>query len=81
MATQVSKVGGLVKIDAPDETSIIYKNLVDNNDFSEIGPDVVQNGDFEEVSSELITNGDFDADSDWSKGANWSIADGKATSN
>ena len=27
---------------------------------------------------ELVTNGGFDADSDWTKGTGWSIADGKA---
>ena len=51
--------------------------LVQNGDFSEIGPDLVQNGtfdlgselvqngDFSELGSELITNGDFATDSDW----------------
>ena len=28
---------------------------------------------------ELVTNGDFATDSDWTKGANWSISGGKAT--
>lgn len=28
---------------------------------------------------ELVTNGDFATDSDWTKGTNWSIANGKAT--
>jgi len=32
------------------------------------------------LGSELITNGDFATDSDWTKGAGWSIADGVATS-
>ena len=33
-------------------------NLVQNGDFSEIGPDLVQNGTFD-LGSELVTNGDF----------------------
>ena len=28
--------------------------------------------------SELVTNGDFDTDSDWNKGANWTISGGTA---
>ena len=28
---------------------------------------------------ELVTNGTFDTDSDWTKGANWTISDGVAT--
>ena len=31
------------------------------------------------MSNNLVTNGTFDADSDWTKGAGWSIANGKAT--
>lgn len=31
------------------------------------------------VGPEKLTNGTFDADENWSKGAGWSIADGKAT--
>ncbi len=53
-------------------------NLVQNGDFSEIGPDLVQNGTFD-LGSELVTNGDFATDSDWIKGSGWSIADGKAS--
>jgi hypothetical protein len=41
---------------------------------------LVLNGDYEELGSELVTNGTFDADSNWTKDANWSIANGKATS-
>ena len=29
--------------------------------------------------SELVTNGDFATDSDWTKGAGWSIANGKVS--
>jgi hypothetical protein len=43
-----------------------------------IGGELVQNGDFEEIGSELITNGDFATDSDWSKGAGWTISGGLA---
>ena len=53
-------------------------NLVQNGDFSEIGPDLVQNGTFD-LGSELVTNGDFATDSDWTKGTGWTIANGIAT--
>jgi hypothetical protein len=46
-----------------------------------LGSDLVQNGSFDELGSELVTNGEFDTDTDWTKAANWSIADGKASSN
>jgi hypothetical protein len=47
-----------------------------------LGSDLVQNGSFDELGSELVTNGDFEnGDTDWTKAANWSIADGKASSN
>jgi hypothetical protein len=45
-----------------------------------LSSNLVSNGDFSQEGSELITNGDFATDSDWSKGASWSIADGKASS-
>jgi hypothetical protein len=48
---------------------------------TDLGSDLVQNGSFDELSSELVTNGNFDTDTNWTKGANWSIANGKATSN
>ena len=40
---------------------------------------LVQNGNFSELSSEKITNGNFETDSDWTKGAGWSISNGKAS--
>ena len=45
-----------------------------------IGGELVSNGDFEEIGSELVTNGSFSTDSDWTKGAGWSISGGKARS-
>ena len=44
-----------------------------------LGSNLVQNGDFSELGSELVTNGDFATDSDWTKGAGWSISNGKAS--
>jgi len=32
------------------------------------------------IGGELVVNGDFASDTAWTKSANWSIADGKATS-
>jgi len=43
-------------------------------------PELVLNGDYADLGSELVENGTFDADSNWEKDANWSIANGKATS-
>ncbi len=42
------------------------------------GPELVQNGNFSELGPELVTNGDFATDSDWTKGAGWSISGGSA---
>jgi hypothetical protein len=58
-------------------TRVNEKGLIE--DVGYFGPELVQNGDFEEEGSELIINGGFDTDSDWSKGAGWTIANGKAT--
>ena len=52
-------------------------NLVQNGDFSEIGPDLVQNGTFD-LGSELVTNGDFATDSDWSTIGTWDIVNNQA---
>jgi hypothetical protein len=43
------------------------------------GPELVQNGDFSQLSPELVVNGDFATDSNWTKGAGWSISGGVAT--
>ncbi len=39
---------------------------------------LVQNGDFSQEGPELVTNGDFSTDSNWVKGANVNISNGKA---
>ena len=44
-----------------------------------IGGELVQNGDFSQEGAELVTNGGFDTDSNWTKGSNTTIANGKAT--
>ena len=43
-----------------------------------INSDLVVNGDFSQEGNELITNGDFATDSDWTKGTNCTIENGKA---
>ena len=53
-------------------------NRVANGNFSQIGNEEVENGDFSEVGSEEVTNGNFDTNSDWTKGAGWTISGGKA---
>jgi len=45
-----------------------------------LSSNLVSNGDFSQEGAELVTNGDFATDSDWTKGAGWSIANGKAIS-
>lgn len=46
---------------------------------SYLGPEVLSNGSFEEYGPDLVTNGDFATDSDWIKGAGWTIFNGKAS--
>ena len=43
-----------------------------------IQPNSVLNGDFSQEGAELVTNGGFDTDSDWIKGGNVNISNGKA---
>jgi len=47
----------------------------DDASFPVAGPDLVQGGTF----ADLVTNGAFGADTDWTKGAGWSIGAGVAT--
>jgi len=72
-ATRVTK-DGLVK-----DVQILSDDLVKNGNFDEIGSEEVSNGDFSQEGSELVVNGGFDTDSDWIKGAGWTISGGKAT--
>ena len=44
-----------------------------------IQPNSVLNSDFSQEGAELVTNGGFDTDSNWTKGSNTTIANGKAT--
>ena len=50
-------------------------------DLQILSSNLVSNGDFSQEGSELVTNGDFATDSNWNKGANWSILNGVASSN
>ena len=63
-----------------ENVQIISPELVSNGNFSQIGTEEVLNGNFSQEGSELVTNGDFATDSDWSKGANWTISGGTANS-
>jgi len=58
-------------------TRVNEQGLVE--DVQILSGELVQNGDFEQIGSELVTNGNFETDSDWTKGAGWSIANGKAS--
>ena len=59
-----------------DNISVI--EITDDTDLPRIN---YTNFDYEDVlGDELVTNGSFDTDSDWVKGASWSIANGKASS-
>ena len=57
-------------------TRVNAQGLVENVQI--LSSNLVQNGDFSEEGVELITNGNFDTDSDWIKGAGWSISGGTA---
>tara|TARA_B110000908_G_scaffold172644_1_gene241603 strand:- start:14285 stop:15727 length:1443 start_codon:yes stop_codon:yes gene_type:complete len=46
---------------------------------SYLGPELMSNGSFEEYGPDLVINGDFATDSVWSKGAGWTISNGKAS--
>ena len=61
-----------------ENVQILSSNLVQNGDFSEEGVQEVSNGSFSQEGVEEVTNGSFDTDSDWNKGAGWSISGGKA---
>ena len=63
-----------------ENVQILSSNLVQNPSFSEEGVQEVSNGSFSQEGVQLITNGDFATDSDWVKGAGWSISGGKAIS-
>ena len=49
--------------------------------FEEATANLVLNHDYEELGSELVTNGNFATDSDWTKGAGWTISNNKASFN
>ena len=59
-------------------TRVNAQGLVENVQI--ISSELVSNGNFSQEGSELVTNGDFVTDSDWSKGANWTISGGTANS-
>ena len=43
-----------------------------------LGSNLVQNGDFSEIGPELVTNGDFISSASWGMQSSWSIASGSA---
>jgi hypothetical protein len=61
-----------------ENVQILSSDLVSNGDFSQEGTEEISNGSFSQEGVEGITNGDFATDSDWSKGAGWSISGGTA---
>ena len=62
-----------------DGTDLVVEADPSDEGFWEAPDNIVLNGDYEELGSELLTNGDFTTDSDWGKGAGWTIANGKAS--
>ena len=60
-------------------TRVNHQGLIENVGY--FSDELVQNGDFSELGPELVTNGDFATDSDWTKGDGWSISSGKAVAN
>ena len=63
-----------------ENVQILSSNLVQNGDFSEEGVQEVSNGSFSQEGVEQVINGSFDTDSNWLKGAGWSISEGRAIS-
>jgi len=59
-------------------TRVNAQGLVENVQI--ISSELVTNGNFSQIGLQLVINGDFAADTNWSKDANWTIANGKATS-
>jgi len=57
-------------------TRVNAQGLVENVQI--LSSNLVQNGDFSEEGVEKVTNGDCATDSDWIKGAGWSISGGTA---
>ena len=62
-----------------DSADLMPEADPDDDGVWEVPANIVLNGDYEELGSELLTNGDFTTDSDWGKGAGWTIANGKAS--
>ena len=75
LATRVNE-SGLI-----EPVGTLGADVVLNGDFEETGADQVLNGDFSQEGAEEITNGGFATDSDWTKGAGWSIGGGSANAN
>lgn len=65
-----STTEGFTETHADDDTE---GSLIEN------GAGVIESILREDTGFTLVTNGNFATDSDWTKGANWSIAGGKAT--
>ena len=59
-------------------TRVNAQGLVENVQI--ISSELITNGNFSQIGLQLVINGDFAADTNWSKDANWTIANGKATS-
>ena len=56
-------------------TRVNHQGLIENVGY--FSDELVQNGNFSELGPEIIINGDFTTDSDWSLGAGWTISNGK----
>ena len=57
-------------------TRVNHQGLIEEVGY--FSDELVQNGDFSELGPELVTNGDFATDSNWTKQTGWSIINGKA---
>ena len=78
--TKTTTLNDFSKVWDFDSANLMPEVDPDSEGVWEVPANVVLNGNYEELGSELVTNGTFDADSNWIKDANWSIANGKATS-
>ena len=70
-------VGGVSTEYSIDNISV--KEITDDTDLPRINYEGFSYQD--SLGSEEVVNGSFDTDSDWTKGANWTIANGSANSN
>ena len=64
---------------ASSATRVNHQGLIE--DVGYFSSELVQNGDFSELGPEIITNGDNIQESEWTLGVGWSVSNGKLVAN